>query len=70
MRRDAPFLVKGYGPLIGIPTSRSRITVLYQAYTLQEAHDWAQFNGGPCVWIDRREAPAWRRLRRPQGKAA
>jgi hypothetical protein len=72
MRYDAPFLVKRWAPIMGRPDGPRRISVVYQAYTLETAMHEATYENdrhrrqlvrlGPAAhWIERRGAPASRR---------
>jgi hypothetical protein len=64
MRHDAPFIVKRYAPMIGRPMTARRVTVAYQAYTLDAALAFARNErdvvtrlAAQCDWL--RPATLW-----------
>jgi hypothetical protein len=70
MRHDAPFLVKRLAPMMGRRDGPRRVTVAFNAYTIQSAlvaagEDQARAARFPhwreSFWIERRDQPATRK---------
>jgi len=62
-RHGSPYVVKHLAPMIGRPDSPKRVTVVYAAYSVEEALRFAReptWVRGPA-WVERRGAPASRR---------